>query len=397
MKCTCSQKSLHRALTIVNHVLRRNSPLPILHHVLLSTQEHMLIVQAANGDGMSITARVAARVEEPGSLALPPLFCDYIERQSSPDVELSASPPASTTCHIRGGSSQADIAAMDPTDFPLLPTLEQCSPLLLLEAPLLKEIIAQVSFAASPDQSRPIFTALHFQTSHESLRVMAADTYRVAIRSIEIVEDHTKQWLVPASALKPLVRLLPEAGTVQVALTPRANQLLFHMEEMDVIVPLLEGTSPNFDAVIPKEHQTRVIVRRQEFADVIREVAPFAKSGDKSVHLSLRGEDRSEGEATTLTLEARSEEGTTQRVLHVPVFGPAQQVLLNIDYLEDIFEVLDMPEIALEITSAARPIMIEPALGPTAYRYILMPMVGNQPEPTPTQTAPQELAGAVRS
>ena len=63
--------------------------------------------------------------------------------------------------------------------------------------------------------------------------------------------------------------------------------------------------------------------------------------------------------------------------INAAVDGPDQQIIFNVKYLSDVLAVLDTPELALEVTSAARPGVIHP-VGAADYTYVIMPMSSNR-------------------
>ena len=79
-------------------------------------------------------------------------------------------------------------------------------------------------------------------------------------------------------------------------------------------------------------------------------------------------------EAGTLTIEATAEDvGSNVSVINAAVDGPEQQSIFNVKYLAEVLSVLDTPEVALEVTSAARPGVIKP-ISSADYTYVIMPM-----------------------
>jgi DNA polymerase-3 subunit beta len=62
---------------------------------------------------------------------------------------------------------------------------------------------------------------------------------------------------VPARALIELMRVLATRTTGRVVLAQSRNQILFHLEGIDLVSRLIDGQFPNYQAVLPKAHTTR--------------------------------------------------------------------------------------------------------------------------------------------
>lgn len=392
MKLTCTQKELSRALSMVSTATPRRSTLPILSTILVTTEENGLRLAASNGDGLTITCRLNATIEEPGSAALPTkLFADYISCLQASQISL-AIPEGTVACHITCGRSSATIHGMDPTEFPQIPRIEDGLSPLVMDAVLLKEVITQVAFAAASDTSRPIFTGMYVGMSNERLTFVAADSFRLATRTLPVLEDTRNELLIPAHTMELLARVLPAEGTVEMRVTPARNQVMFHTTTVDLFIGLLEGTYANYNAVLPQEYRTRAVMKRQEFAAAVKEVTAFARDGGDAVWITIRGQESQDGEPNTLMLEASANEmGNNVSIITATVTGDDQQeICLNVKYLADVLGVMEVPEIAFEATSPLRPVVIKP-VGPTEYQYVIMVLSNHRTPPSqPTNRVQQE-------
>ena len=396
MKFTCTQQELSRALSTVGYAVPRRSTLPILSTILFTTEEKRVQLAASDGEGLTITCRIKATIEEPGSIALPTkLLTEYIASLQSPQISLSVQ-EGTSACHITCGRSSANIHGMDPTQFPLIPRVEEGFSPIVIDAVLLKEVIDHVSFAAAKDDSRPIFTGMYVVVGNERLTFVAADSFRLAVRTLPIPEELSNELLIPARTMELLARILPDEGAVEMRGTSTHNHVMFHTQNVDLFAVLLEGTYANYTAALPKEHTTRAIVKRQEFAAAVKEVASFARDGGNTVRMTIRGSESQDGEPNTLTLEARAEErGNNVSVISATIAGDEQrEMYLNAKYLSDVLGVMDVPEIALEVTSPRRPVVIKP-VGPTDYQYVVMVQSISQTHPPQSTNALQRKSEPV--
>jgi DNA polymerase-3 subunit beta len=178
--------------------------------------------------------------------------------------------------------------------------------------------------------------------------------------------------LIPAHTLLELAHILPTEGEAQMSVSENKAQVLFHTEQLDLFSRLIEGTFPNFRQILPKEYATRAVVDTKELATAIRSVLPFASDSANMARLILAGE-----EEQSLQLEASAEDvGSNISNLMASVSGPAQRVILNAKHLAECVRAIHTSEIALEIESSARPVVLRP-VGVDA-TYVLMPMSSNR-------------------
>jgi DNA polymerase-3 subunit beta len=250
----------------------------------------------------------------------------------------------------------------------------------VIDAALLKEMISEVAFAAADDDSRPVLTGVLVQVGNERITFAAADAFRLAVRTSPLPGDSKSRSdiLIPARTLTELARILPSEGTVEMIVTPNRSQVLFHTENVDLLSRLIEGTFPNYRQIIPKEHTTRAVVETKEFAAAVKSVIPFARDSSNIARVKITGGGGEGIEPGTFTVEATAEDvGHNVSTINAAVDGPDQQIIFNVKYLSEVLAAMSTPEVALEVTSAARPGVIKP-VGSADYTYVIMPMSTNR-------------------
>jgi len=377
VKITCKQQDLSRGLSVVSHAVSSRSTLPILANILLSTDNGRLRLYATNLE-IGINCWIDADVHEEGTTTVPAkLITDLVNSLPQAPVDISV-PEDSHTMNVKSLRSSANIKGMDPSEFPLSPNTEGSDPAIVIDAAQLKEMISEVAFAAADDDSRPVLTGVLVQVSTGKLTFAAADAFRLAVRASSLTDDAVlrNDILIPARTLTELSRILPSEGSVSMIVTPNRSQVLFHSENIDLLSRLIEGTFPNFRQIIPKDHTTRAVVETKEFAAAVRSVAPFARDSSNIARIKINGGGGAEPGA--LTIEATAEDvGDNVSTINAAVDGPEQQIIFNVKYLAEVLAVVDTPEIALEVTSAARPGVVRP-VSSADYTYVIMPMSTNR-------------------
>ncbi len=379
MKITCKQQDLSRGLSIVSHAVSNRSTLPILANILLATEHGRLKLSATNLE-IGINCWVDAQIHEEGTTTVPAkLLTDFINGLPQAPVDINV-PDDTNKANIKGEGISANIKGMDASEFPLIPNAEDGEAPIIVDASLLREMIAEVAIAASEDESRPVFTGVLVQVSNEKLTFAAADSFRLAVRTAPLPGDDSTHGdiLIPARTLKELERILPSDGAVQMIVTPNRSQVLFHTEQIDLVSRLIEGNFPNFRQIIPKEHTTRAVVETKAFAAHVKSAALFARDSSNITRVKMQGGDGSGLEPGSVTVEATAEDlGDNVGILNAAVDGPEQQIIFNVKYLADVLSVIGTPEVAIEINSPTKPGVIKP-VGPADYTYVIMPMHTNR-------------------
>jgi DNA polymerase III subunit beta len=375
VKITCKQQDLSRGLTAVSHAVSSRSTLPILSNILLATDQGRLKLAATNLE-IGINCWVDAQIHEEGTTTVPAkLLTDLVGGLPQAPVDISVAEDTNLLT-IKSSGSIANIKGMDASEFPLIPSAEGGEPPVLLDAVLLKEMIAEVAFAAADDDSRPVFTGVQVQVNEEKITFAAADAFRLAVRVAPLPgDDHPRgDILVPARTLTELARILPAEGPVEMIVTPNRSQVLFHTPQLDLVSRLIDGTFPNFRQIIPKEHATRAVVETKLFAEAVKRAALFARDSSNITRVKINPGENDGLEPGALTVEATAEDlGDNTSTVNAAVDGPELQIIFNVKYLADVLAVIGTPEVALEANGATKPGVIKP-VGASDYTYVIMPM-----------------------
>jgi DNA polymerase III subunit beta len=379
VKITCKQQDLSRGLSAVSHAVSGRSTLPILANILLATDQGRLKLSATNLE-IGINCWVDAQIEAEGTTTVPAkLLTDFVSSLPQASVEMTA-PEGSHTLSIKSLRSSANIKGLDPSEFPQIPSNEGGDPPVILEAELLKEMIAQVAFAAADDDSRPVLTGVLAQVSDEKITFAAADAFRLAVRVAELPgDDHPRgDILIPARTLIELARILPSDGSVEMIVTPNRAQVLFHTPNLDLVSRLIEGSFPPFRTIIPKESTTRAVVETKEFAAAVKSAALFARDSSNIAKVKINSPGEESQETGSITIEATAEDlGDNVSTVNAAVDGPGLQIIFNVKYLADVLATINTPEVALEASSATKPGVIKP-VSPNDHTYVIMPMHVNR-------------------
>jgi DNA polymerase-3 subunit beta len=373
LRLTVQQEDLHRGLSAVSRAVPARSTLPITGNILLEAEGDRLTLSATDVETIVITYTVPAEVAEPGAITLPSrLLSDFVATLPPQPIELSLA-ERSRQVSLSCARNEASIGGQDAEDFPPIPPVEDASTL-QLEAETMRRAVGQVVFAAATDDSRPVLTGVHFAIRGNTLKLAAADGFRLAVHSIEVpAGTEEREAIVPARALGELARLLGEV-TEPVSLTfnPANTQVLVDLGHATLIAQLIQGTFPNYEQLIPSSHATRTEVAVGEFMRETRIASIFARDGSGIVRLiASPGESGAPGR---LLVTARAEEvGNNEGEIDALVEGEEAKIAFNSRYLIEVLGALDTDRVAIETSSPSSPGVLRP-VGEEGYVHVVMPM-----------------------
>src|SRR6185312_2568652 len=246
-----------------------------------------------------------SKVDEDGATTVPARLLTDLVNSLPPGDKVELEVTAGDTLHVKAGRFQTHIKGISDKEFPAIQTAGD-RPTTRIAQNVLRRALAETAFAAASDEARPILTGVLARFEGDQLTLAAADNYRIAVKTITIldaVEDTSV--VIPARALHELSRVLTDTDDpVSVVLAHARNQILFHLEGVDLVSRLIDGQYPNYQSVLPASHSTRAVLDREELLRAVRPAALIAHESANIVKLGV-GLDGDPG----ITVSANAEVG----------------------------------------------------------------------------------------
>jgi DNA polymerase-3 subunit beta len=264
---------------------------------------------------------------------------------------------------LSAGRSQFTVRTLPAEEFLRLP--EPTGDGVVLAAGDFADALRQVVPAASHDDARPILTGVLLAAEGAGLRLVATDSYRLALRDLPgtSVLQEGQQVLVPSRALGELARVL--VGAEQVTLRLGADEASFDIGSTRLTTRLIEGEFPNYRQLVPASCPNRLSVGKDGLLDAVRRVKLLAREATPvRLHLSAEGL-----ELTAVTQDV----GQAREDVEAKYEGTEMVVAFNPTFLIDGVEAVAGDEVALETTDALKPATVRGSDGDD-YLYLLMPV-----------------------
>ena len=367
MKFTVSQSSLAKALLVVSKGMATNSTLPYLSGIYIKAAEGTLEFQTANLT-ISIRHRIAANVEEPGETVvsgkvltsivktLPDAAVAFDMAQGSRVVEIS--------CH----KSRFRLNTLDASDFPEFPAfaLERS---IELPSALLSEMVDKVYKVTSRATSRPILQGVLLSVEENTIRLVATDSYRLAVCDSNVETSSTDEafvTIVPGATFHDV--LSSPSMTDQILVGTTESQVVFVFGNTTYVTRKIEGNFPNYRQLLPSNCNTSVKLDSGQFGAALKRVSVIASS-NPSVRLDA------DVDGHLMGLSASSpDQGESSEMLDADIEGNSMSIALNFHYVLDcVNAVVGTDELTLELQGSMQPAIFK-SYGKINYLYLLMPV-----------------------
>ncbi len=377
LKATCPRKAIYEAVQTVGHAVSGRSALPILSHILIRAEESGLRLIATDLE-LGISCYIPAQVQESGALTAPSRTLTEVLGNLPDKSDVAISVDKSHTTRVNCEKSDYKILGLPADEYPQLPEVRDTVSFTISQG-MMRSLIRQTRFAVGTDEARPILTGILMVFDGETLKFVATDTHRLAVKSAKVTRGTGSQnAIVPARAMNELTRLLTgDEGDVEVRLS--GNQVMFNLpgeNQVQIVSRLIEGQFPNYQRVIPAEHQKTLTIPAATLQSAVKRASIVAR--ENSQRVIFRTED------TRLILTAESQIiGNAYEEIEVEREGGEVEIAFNAKYLLDVLDVIDCDNIHLELSDPLKPGVLRPVHpapkegetpDTTDYLCVLMPM-----------------------
>ena len=363
MKVSVARGELLEALAIVNRGLSSRSTLPILSSVLLSASGDKLSLQATDLE-VSVKHTLPVKVEREGQAVVPgKLLVDIV--RSMPEAAVSIDASSEDEATIVCEHSSFAVKTLHAEDFPKFPEVDT-EKTIELPTDLLATAARQVARSASRDETRPILTGVLTAVEAGTLKMVATDSYRLAVREIDLgspIEEF--EVVVPGKAVEEVPKMAGASQAVTMGISE--NQVVFQADGTTYVSRRIEGKFPNYKQLIPSESETTLTVDREELLEAVKRVSILAQH-----NAPLRA--KVTPESSTLCLSATTQDvGGAEEALVVQAEGQEVEIAFNAAFLIDGLTASSSETVSMEVLSPLKPGVVKSA-GDERYTYILMPV-----------------------
>lgn len=364
LKFSILKSFLNESIQHVNKAISSRTTIPILSGIKIEASPSGITLVASDTD-ISIQSFVPAeldgepivRLERSGSVVVPAkFFVDIVRKLPSEDVHIEVSD--NNQIGIKSGTTEIQLAGLDPEEFPLLPRLTE-NQTVSMPSEVLRLMIRQVVFAVSTNESTPVLTGVLWSFENGKLKFVATDRHRLA--SIEKPIDSAPDLqfhniVISGKNLNELSKILPEQNTL-IDIVVADNQVLFRVGNVLFYTRILDGTYPDTSKIIPQSFKTEITFATRPLSDAIDRAYLLSREEKTNiVRMSTESDD------TVEISSSSSELGRVTEMLPVQYFSGEQlKISFNSKYILDVLKVTDEEAIRIGFTGAMSPMILRPA------------------------------------
>ena len=372
MRFRVDRDVLAEAVTWTARSLPTRPPVPVLAGVRIEADATGVVQLSSFDYEVSARSEIPADVSEPGLVLVSGRLLAEIARAlpAKPVDVVVDGTKVVVTC----GASRFTLLTMPVEEYPALPTMPDVVGTVAGDE--FTSAVAQVTVAASRDDTLPLLTGVRVEISEDTITLLATDRYRLALR--ELTWQPARPGLeavalVRARTLSDAAKTLGGSDRVNLALaTGQGVDLIgFEAGGRHTTSLLVDGDYPAVRRLFPDETPIHAVVATQALIDAAKRVSLVAER-NTPIRLAF-----SEGQ---VVLDAgQGDDAQASEAIEAALTGEDITVAFNPAFLLDGLGALDTAFVRLSFTHPNKPVEFTgqgsiDGEDDRDYRYLLVPI-----------------------
>ena len=377
MKFNIDRKEFVKGLNKLQAIAEKNSNTPILGSILIKRESADQISLFGTNLEISLSVPCAAEGVTEGRMAIEGRKLYEIVKEL-PDGPVTCALLENQLVQITAGKSKFKLQSYNPDDYPIQ-EVEKVEFQFEMTGKDFLGMVKKTCFAIGENDNRYVLNGmLAFYRREEngagSVRFVGTDGHRLAVSGSLVSPPSNgappaspleKKLIVPRKAVMEMKKLVSDSGVETLTLASGRSQLAATIGPLRFSARLLEGTYPDYSAILPKEFSKQVTFRKDEMVQAIQRVSILSNQNGKGVKLAIDPEKA--------TLSSESENGQAEDQIPVMYEGPGIETGFNARYFLDVLSANENDELVMSMNDPLAPVSFKNPSDPNSL-WVVMPM-----------------------
>jgi DNA polymerase-3 subunit beta len=376
MEFTITKGEFFKGLQKSQGVADTKGAIPILSNILIEVVDSGIWIYATDLN-IGIKGFYKASVKGKGKFTVNArkLF-DIVRELPDADINVSqkagakkkeAEPESSELwINLSCGNYKTRLSGLPVDEFPALPSYGE-DYLVKFEPTQLKDMLRKTIFSISSDETRYTLNGTLLEADGDTVKMVSTDGHRLSYIKNENPKKVEKKInvIIPQKTTSELLKLVEDSEDA-VLFSIYENHVVFKKENFVLVSRVIDGQFPNYEVVLPKNNDKRVILNKDVLIHALKRVSLLSDEKSKMVKFNIE-KDNIELISDTVGI------GEAKERIDVKYGGEGLSIGLNARYILDIMNAVDSEEIVFDIKDPVSPTLFM-QVNDENYKCVIMPM-----------------------
>lgn len=373
MKIIILLEKLKQGLNIIERIPTKSLSLPILNNVLFSVEKNFLNLSATDLE-IGVKWWNLVKTEKEGKIVVPiKVISNILNFLPEKPISLEIK---DLILEVECENYKIQVKGFNPEDFPIIPTITEGETVLIKSRDFCQSL-NQVVNIASYSTARPEISGIFFLFQKNLIIMTATDSFRLGERKfyLEKPSNLSKDYsfILPQRAAREIINIFGESEN-DLKIYFSTNQIMFESylsetshPQTQLISRLIDGEYPNYQEIIPKKYDTKIILPKNEFINQVKLASLFS---GKMSEIKLKIDPK---QNKIDFFSQNPDLGEYYSVLNGKIEGKPCEISFNHRFLIEGLLNIKSQEVILELSDSEKPGVIRPKDDPN-YLYLVMPI-----------------------
>jgi DNA polymerase-3 subunit beta len=295
MKFTCKKDKLKEGISKIERVVSKQTTLPVLGNILIKSLNGQLLLMATNLE-LAIKVNIGAKIEEDGSVTLPPRILSGFLNNIKDDIincEIKED-----KFYINSENHNIQIKTLSAKDFPIIPEMPE-NPYFKIKSNNLIKAINGVSISVAHKDTRQELNGVFVKFSKDKLIIASTDSFRLSEVKVPIVKDsindrYNEYVENESSVIMPInivteIQQLDTDNELDVLVTE--NQIFINSTDIQLTSQLINGHYPDYKQIIPSDCENKLVLNKGELLEAVKVASLVTNNQNGEVKISKKKND----------------------------------------------------------------------------------------------------------
>ena len=295
MKFTCKKNKLKEGISKIERVVSKQTTLPVLGNVLIKSSKGQLLLMATNLE-LAIKVNISAKIEEEGSVTLPPrILSGFLNNIKDDVINCEAK---NEKFYINSENHNIQIKTLNAKDFPIIPEMPNEAYFKIKSNNLVKAISA-VNISVAHKDTRQELNGVFIKFTKEKLTLASTDSFRLSEIKVPVIKgsgsnEYNDYIEGESSIIMPInvvaeIQQLPLDSEVDVFVNE--NQIFINSNDIQLTSQLINGHYPDYKQIIPSECENKLIINKNELLEAVKVASLVTNNQNGEVKIAKKKDE----------------------------------------------------------------------------------------------------------
>ena len=351
MKFIISSTQLLKTIQPLTSIVINNPALPIIENLLLELNNNKLCITATDLE-TTIINNTSVESESNEAIAVnAKLLLETLKAFPEQPLTFKTN-TEKNILEITSDQGNYTLAYINSEEFPQVPQLEDAQST-IVSSKVLKKGISNTLFATGHDELRPVLSGIYIEINNNNILFVGTDAHKLVKYENEINTSNSSNFIIPKKPLQLLKNILHEIDE-QVQISYNLTNIIFTFNNMEIYCRLIDGSYPNYEAVIPKENPNEMQIDRILFLNSLKRISIFSNQSTRQVRIQINGKEiKLSGEDIDFSNKALEQ-------IKCEYDGNDVEIGFNSKFLIETLNTLESEKINMKFSSPSKAAIIEP-------------------------------------